>query len=112
TTGRPGPVVIGIPKNIATSLSEEAMETDFYLPGYQPTTKPNPFQIIKVTEAIANAKRPVILAGAGVVSSGAADFLKEFADNYDLPVVIRLLGLGCFLGSYLFALGMGGMHGS
>src|SRR5699024_3038530 len=42
TTGRPGPVVIDIPKNIATSLSEEAMETDFYLPGYQPTTKPNP----------------------------------------------------------------------
>ncbi|HLR53183.1 MAG TPA: thiamine pyrophosphate-binding protein, partial [Pseudogracilibacillus sp.] len=64
STGRPGPVVIDIPKNIATSLSEEAMETDFYLPGYQPTTKPNPLQIIKVTEAIANAKRPVILAGA------------------------------------------------
>ena len=112
TTGRPGPVVIDIPKNIATALSEEAMESDFYLPGYQPTTKPNPLQIIKVTEAIAKAKRPVVLAGAGVVSSGASEELREFAENYDLPVVNTLLGLGGFPGSHQLALGMGGMHGS
>src|SRR5699024_1992733 len=112
TTGRPGPVVIDIPKNIATALSEEAIESDFYLPGYQPTTKPNPLQIIKVTEAISKSKRPVILAGAGVLFAKASEELKEFAERYNLPVVNTLLGLGSFPGSNKLSLGMGGMHGS
>ena len=56
TTGRPGPVVVDIPKNISEALPSDKFETDFYLPGYQPTTKPNPLQIIKLSEALSKAK--------------------------------------------------------
>src|SRR5699024_83535 len=69
TTGRPGPVVVDVPKNISQELSTDTFETDFYLPGYQPTTKPNPLQIVKLAEALSRAKRPLILAGAGVITS-------------------------------------------
>ncbi len=112
TTGRPGPVVVDIPKNISEALTDEAFETDFYLPGYQPTTKPNPLQIIKVAEAITSAKRPVVLAGAGILFAKATKELKQFIEMYDLPVVNTLLGLGSFPGSHELSLGMGGMHGS
>ena len=86
--------------------------TDFYLPGYQPTTKPNPLQIVKVADAIEKAKRPVLLAGAGVLFADAAKELKQFAVKYRLPVVNTLLGLGSFPGSNDLSLGMAGMHGS
>lgn len=112
TTGRPGPVVIDIPKNISEEITEETFEKEFYLPGYQPTTKPNPLQIIKLAEAIANAKRPVILAGAGVLVAKAHKDLQEFAEKYDLPVVNTLHGLGGLPRSHQLSLGMGGMHGS
>src|SRR5699024_9916465 len=82
------------------------------LPGYQPTTKTNPLQIVKVAHAIEKAKRPVLLAGAGVQFAGASEQLKEFAEKYNLPVVNTLLGLGTFPGSHELALGMAGMHGS
>ncbi|MEI3604222.1 biosynthetic-type acetolactate synthase large subunit [Pseudogracilibacillus sp. SE30717A] len=112
TTGRPGPVVVDIPKNISETLTIDTFETDFYLPGYQPTEKPNPLQIIKVSEALSKAKKPVILAGAGILFSKATDELKEFVEKYELPVVNTLLGLGNFPGSNPLSLGMGGMHGS
>lgn len=112
TTGRPGPVVIDIPKNIAEALPDVLHSSDFELPGFQPNTKPNPLQIIRLTEALGKAKRPVILAGAGVLFANASEQLKEFAERYELPVVNTLLGLGNFPGSHQLALGMGGMHGS
>ena len=112
TTGRPGPVVVDIPKNISEALPSDKFETDFYLPGYQPTTKPNPLQIIKLSEALSKAKRPVVLAGAGILFSRATDELKEFVEKYELPVVNTLLGLGSFPGTNPLSLGMGGMHGS
>src|SRR5699024_8139968 len=58
-TGRPGPVVVDIPKSISEEITEKTFEKDFYLPGYQPTIKPNPLQIIKLSEAIGSAKQPV-----------------------------------------------------
>lgn len=112
TTGRPGPVVVDIPKNISEALPDEVYDDDFYLPGYQPTTKPNPLQIIKLAEAISKAKRPVILAGAGVLFSKASEQLQQFAEQLELPVVNTLLGLGNIPSSSKMALGMGGMHGS
>src|SRR5699024_11037145 len=112
TTGRPGPVVIDIPKNISEALTTNTFETEFDLPGYQPTTKPNPMQIIKVAEALGKAKKPVVLAGAGILFSKATEELKEFIEKYQLPVVNTLLGLGSFPGSSPLSLGMGGMHGS
>ena len=82
------------------------------MPGYQPTTKPNPLQIIKLAEAISKSRKPVILAGAGILFSKANKELKEFAERFEIPVVNTLLGLGSFPGSNKLALGMGGMHGS
>lgn len=112
TTGRPGPVVIDIPKNISEALPTGTFETEFHLPGYQPTTKPNPLQIVKLADAIGKAKKPLVLAGAGVLFSKATDELKEFVETYELPIVNTLLGLGSFPGSSPLALGMAGMHGS
>ncbi|WP_439649426.1 biosynthetic-type acetolactate synthase large subunit [Lentibacillus daqui] len=112
STGRPGPVVVDIPKNISTASLSEKCNSEVCLPGYQPTTKPNPLQIIKLTDALANAKRPVVLAGAGVLFGGASTELKQFVDQYQLPVTTTLLGLGSFPGTNPLNLGMAGMHGT
>lgn len=112
STGRPGPVVIDIPKNISEALPEGKFDREFDLPGYQPTTKPNKLQIIKLIESLEKAKKPVVLAGAGVLFSDASEELKQFVERSQLPVVNTLLGLGNFPGSNPLSLGMGGMHGS
>ncbi len=113
STGRPGPVLVDIPKNIsAGTLPGEPNDGKFNLPGYQPTTKPNPNQIKKLAEALANAKKPVILAGAGILHAKASSELMEFVSAHKLPVATTLLGLGSFPGNHPLSLGMGGMHGT
>src|SRR5699024_164219 len=112
TTGRPGPVVIDFPKNIAEGISNVNYDTTLDLPGYQPTTTPNPLQIVKLLEALSKSTKPLILSGAGVQFADATEELKEFAEKYELPVVNTLHGLGNFPGSHPLSLGMGGMHGS
>lgn len=112
TTGRPGPVVVDIPKNISEALPDIVFNSEFELPGYQPTTKPNPLQIIRLTEALGKAKKPVVLAGAGILFADATAELKQFVEKYELPVVNTLLGLGSYPGSSPLSLGMAGMHGS
>src|SRR5690625_956715 len=112
TTGRPGPVVVDIPKDISEEVTAQDFDTDFYLPGYQPTIKPNPLQIVKLAEALGRAKKPVVLAGAGVLFAKASSELKEFVEKYELPVANTLLGLGSFPGSNPLSLGMAGMHGT
>ncbi len=112
TTGRPGPVLVDLPKDVslATGLFDYDKEVD--LPGYQPTVIPNRLQIRKVAEAVSRAKKPVILAGAGVLHAGATAELLTFAENNQIPVVNTLLGLGSFPGKHNLFLGMGGMHGT
>ncbi|WP_339227209.1 biosynthetic-type acetolactate synthase large subunit [Oceanobacillus sp. FSL K6-2867] len=112
TTGRPGPVVIDIPKNISANITINDFEDDFYLPGYQPTINPNPLQIVKLAEALSRAKRPLLLAGAGTLFADASEELKQFAEKYKLPVTTTLLGLGTFPGTNELSLGMAGMHGT
>ena len=113
STGRPGPVVVDIPKDIsAEELLEEPEEACMQLPGYQPTTKPNPLQIKKLAESLAKAKKPVILSGAGVLHGKASAELTAFAEKHQIPVVTTLLGLGTFPADSPLALGMGGMHGT
>ncbi|XKF64547.1 biosynthetic-type acetolactate synthase large subunit [Virgibacillus necropolis] len=112
STGRPGPVVVDIPKNISAEVSLEKFENDFYLPGYQPTKIPNPLQIVKLAEALSRSKKPLLLAGAGVLFAKGSEELKDFAEKYQLPVVNTLLGLGSFPGSNSLSLGMAGMHGT
>ncbi|WP_226037376.1 acetolactate synthase large subunit [Aquibacillus saliphilus] len=112
STGRPGPVVVDIPKDISANPAEGNYDTDFHLPGYQPTTKPNPLQIKKLADSLAKAKKPVILAGAGIIIGKASEELQVFAEKHSLPVTTTLLGLGGFPGNHDLALGMAGMHGT
>ncbi|MEH7112993.1 acetolactate synthase large subunit [Neobacillus niacini] len=113
STGRPGPVLIDIPKDIsAGELFATPEEGTINLPGYQPTTKPNPLQIKKLADAIAKSKKPVILAGAGILHGKASTELTEFAEKHKIPVVTTLLGLGTFPANNPLSLGMGGMHGT
>lgn len=111
-SGRPGPVLIDIPKNIAEEISEVEFASDFHLPGYQPTTTPNPLQIVKLKEALAKAKKPLVLTGAGIQFADASEELLEFVEKYELPVTSTLLGLGTFPGTNPLFLGMAGMHGT
>lgn len=112
TTGRPGPVVIDLPKDIS------ALETDFIyspevnLPSYQSTVEPNDMQIKKILKQLSKAKKPVLLAGGGISYAEAATELNEFAERYQIPVVTSLLGQGTIATSHPLFLGMGGMHGS
>ncbi|MDB6209073.1 acetolactate synthase large subunit [Streptococcus oralis] len=112
TTGRPGPVVIDLPKDVS------ALETDFIyspevnLPSYQPTLEPNDMQIKKILKQLSKAKKPVLLAGGGVSYAEAATELNEFAERYQIPVVTSLLGQGTIATNHPLFLGMGGMHGS
>lgn len=113
STGRPGPVLVDIPKDIsAGALTKKPKEACIDLPGYQPTTKPNPLQIKKLADSIAKAKKPVVLAGAGVLHGKASAELTAFAEKHQLPVVTTLLGLGSFPANSPLSLGMGGMHGT
>lgn len=115
STGRPGPVVVDIPKDVSTMLfagSEEQAEADVYLPGYQPTTSPNYLQIQKAVKLLSKAKKPVILAGAGVLAARASEELQAFAEHHQIPIVNTLLGLGTIGGDHELFLGMGGMHGT
>ncbi|MFC7371283.1 acetolactate synthase large subunit [Fictibacillus iocasae] len=112
TTGRPGPVVIDIPKDIAVSNGAVQLPSDVHLPGYQPNTQPNLLQVKRLTEAVMEAKMPVILAGAGVINAKASEELLLFAERHSIPVTNTLLGLGSFPGDHPLFLGMAGMHGT
>lgn len=110
-TGRPGPVLIDIPKDISIETVEIPEEREIDLPGYQPNFKPNYLQIRKLTEAVSKAKKPVILAGAGVLHANGAEELKQYVEQQKIPVVHTLLGLGAFPADHELFIGMGGMHG-
>jgi acetolactate synthase I/II/III large subunit len=113
STGRPGPVLVDIPKDIsAGEVYKDNFDTDYHLPGYQPTTKPNPMQIKKLADALAKAKKPLVLAGAGILHGEASVELKDFVEKHQLPVTTTLLGLGSFPGTNPLSLGMAGMHGT
>ena len=111
-SGRPGPVVVDIPSDLSRAdIPYEPVE-DVHLPGYQPTTNGNQKQIRLAAKALAGARRPVIYAGGGVVSAGAAAELLELATVDRLPVTCTLNGLGAFPAPHEQWLGMLGMHGT
>lgn len=112
TSGRPGPVLIDIPKDIATQAAGVYPEKPIHLPGYQPTTKPNYLQLQKLVNVMASAKKPLILAGAGVLFAKAAEELKAFVEKTGFPITNTLLGLGSIPGDHPQFLGMAGMHGT
>ena len=117
TTGRPGPVLIDIPNDIQLhkipyAEFERLFEEKIELEGYSPTYEGHPVQIKRAIKLIKEAKKPLIIAGAGVLKSKASKELFEYAEKTQTPVAMTLLGLGAFPGSHELSLGMLGMHGT
>jgi len=111
-TGRKGPVLIDIPKDVSAQLTEFHYPEEVSIRGYNPTVMPNKGQVNKLLQAIEEAERPVILAGGGVVYAGAHAELLEFAEKTQIPVTTTLLGLGGFPSAHELWMGMPGMHGT
>jgi acetolactate synthase-1/2/3 large subunit len=111
-SGRPGPVVVDIPSDLSRADIAYEPVQDVHLPGYQPTTTGNQKQIRLAAKALANARRPVIYAGGGVVSANASAQLVDLATVDKLPVTCTVMGLGAFPAPHEQWLGMLGMHGT
>jgi acetolactate synthase-1/2/3 large subunit len=112
TTGRPGPVLVDIPVDVAQAKTEAPVPQEVKLPGYKPHTEGNVRQIKIAAEAINQSQQPVIYAGGGVIIAGASDLLRELAEKGNIPVTTTLLGLGCFPETSPLSLKMLGMHGT
>jgi len=110
-TGRPGPVLIDIPKDVQTEQADFIYPTQLDLPGYKPVTAGHASQIAKAVRLIASAKKPVILAGHGAIISGAFEELKILAETAQIPVITTLLGISAFPESHVLSYGWLGMHG-
>ncbi|OXS30210.1 MAG: acetolactate synthase, large subunit, biosynthetic type [Desulfovibrio sp. MES5] len=111
-TGRPGPVLVDLPKDIMQARAEFIWPEDVYMRSYNPTYKPNLNQLRRSVEELAKAERPVILAGGGVIMSNAAEALTNLARKLQIPVTCSLMGLGAFPATDPLWLGMVGMHGT
>ncbi|MBF0226498.1 MAG: biosynthetic-type acetolactate synthase large subunit [Desulfobacterales bacterium] len=112
SSGRPGPVLIDIPKDITTSKTIYKAPEKINLKSYNPTYNPNLKQLAKVVSLIKEAKKPVIFAGGGIILSKASEELRELAYYANIPVTTSLMGLGAFPGTHPLWLGMLGMHGT
>jgi acetolactate synthase-1/2/3 large subunit len=112
TTGRPGPVLIDLPKDVSVQTGLFDYDKAVDLPGYQPTIVPNKYQIRKLSEALSVAKRPVILTGAGILHARGYEELLEFVTKQQIPIASTLLGLGAFPADNDLFYGMAGMHGT
>jgi len=112
STGRPGPVLVDIPKDVLQAQTVFAWPPALDLPGYRPTLHPHGKQIREAARLIAAAKRPVLYVGGGVLKAGATDGLRKLAELTGIPVVTTLMALGSFPDSHPQHLGMPGMHGT
>ncbi len=112
STGRPGPVLIDLPVDVQLQEADFVWPESAQMRSYKPTYFGHPGQIKKVARLIAASSKPVILAGGGVITSGASHELKEFAEKIKAPVTMTLMGLGGFPGTHELSLGMPGMHGT
>ncbi|MDT4992675.1 MAG: acetolactate synthase large subunit, partial [Actinoplanes sp.] len=112
STGRPGPVLVDIPKDVLQAQTTFAWPPALDLPGYRPTLHPHGKQIREAARLIAAAKRPVLYVGGGVMKAGATEGLRKLAELTGIPVVTTLMALGSFPDSHPQHLGMPGMHGT
>lgn len=111
-SGRPGPVLVDLPKDVMQKRAEFVWPEDVYMRSYNPTYKPNLNQLRRSVEELAKAERPVILAGGGVILSDGAEALTGLARKLNIPVTCTLMGLGAFPATDPLWLGMVGMHGT
>jgi acetolactate synthase-1/2/3 large subunit len=112
STGRPGPVLIDIPKDVQTTAAPFEYPKKVQLPGYQPTYEGHPGQIKRAAKAIIDARRPVIYVGGGAKISGATEEVRALAEAVVAPVTMTLMGMGMMPADHPLSLGMLGMHGT
>ena len=112
STGRPGPVLIDLPRDIQTNEAVFHYPEKVNLPGYKPTIAGHPTQIKKAARLINEAQRPAIIAGHGVIISSAYEELRELAEKAQVPIATTLHGISCFPESHVLSLGFMGMHGT
>lgn len=112
STGRPGAVLVDIPKDVQNAEMDFTWPPQFDLPGYRPVTTPHPRQIDEAVKLINSSRRPTLYIGGGVIKAEAHQELMAFAEAYDIPVVTTLMALGSFPESHRLHMGMPGMHGS
>ncbi|MCA9473094.1 MAG: biosynthetic-type acetolactate synthase large subunit [Nitrospirales bacterium] len=112
TTGRPGPVLVDIPKDISMDKAEFKYPDSVAIRGYNPTYEGSKWKIKQAAEAISKSKRPILYVGGGVLFSGASKELLELAEMTQIPVDMTLMALGSFPGNHPLSLGMLGMHGT
>ncbi|WP_300881941.1 biosynthetic-type acetolactate synthase large subunit [uncultured Desulfovibrio sp.] len=111
-SGRPGPVLVDLPKDVVQARAEFVWPEDIYMRSYNPTYKPNLNQLRRTVEELTQARRPVLLSGGGVIMSNAADEVAALARRLHIPVACTLMGLGGFPATDPLSLGMVGMHGA
>ena len=111
-TGRPGPVLIDLPKDVIAASTDFNYPSQLKMRSYNPTYHGHPGQIKRAAKLIAGAKKPLIYAGGGVILSNASKELTTLAQKLSIPVTTTLMGLGCFPGTHPLFLGMLGMHGT
>ena len=111
STGRPGPVLVDIPKDVFTEEVDVEWPDELDLPGYKPNLQGHSGMIRRAAKLVNEAERPVILAGHGVILSQAFDELRELAEKAQIPVVPTLLGISGFPDDHVLCVGMPGMHG-
>ncbi len=111
-TGRPGPVLVDLPKDVVASLKNYPEKKPLKMHSYQPTYKPHSRQIEKACKLIVKAQRPVLYVGGGVIHANANEELTRLATSLTIPVTMTLMGLGAFPGTHELSMGMLGMHGT
>ena len=111
STGRPGPVLVDIPKDVFTEYAEFTYPESISLRGYKPVTDPDPTSITEAASLINSAERPLIMSGHGVTISHSFDQIKELAEKAQIPVLTTLLGRSTFPDEHVLSVGMPGMHG-
>jgi acetolactate synthase I/II/III large subunit len=112
STGRPGPVLIDVPKDVSNQLMDWYWPDTVELPGYKPTTKGHPRQIKEAAQLLLGSRQPVIYAGGGILKARAAEALRELAELTGIHVVTTLMARGAFPDDHPLCLGMPGMHGN
>lgn len=111
-TGRPGPVLVDLPKDVVAGQVKYPEKTEVHMSSYQPNYTPHNRQIEKACKLIMQAKRPVLYVGGGVILSNSNRELTELAKKLNIPVTMTLMGLGAFPGTHELSMGMLGMHGT
>src|SRR5262249_15367018 len=112
STGRPGPVLVDVPKDVQNAKITADYDPPMNLPGYRPDVRANRQELEAVLDAVRHSRKPIIYAGGGIIAAGAAPHLRAFVERTGIPVALTVHGLGAFPSDHFLCLQMLGMHGT